>query len=463
MKCGWMQNGFMSVNMHLGAGRAFMRSLYQQYADWGVDFVKNDCVFGDDLNIDEIKFVSQLLNEFSRPILYSLSPGTSASPSMAKDINGLVNMYRVTGDDWDTWGDVSSHFNVARDFAAAKMIGAKGLKGTSWPDLDMLPLGWLTDPGSNDGPHRNCRLSIDEQRTQMTLWSMAKSPLMFGGDMRNLDETTFSLITNPTLLKINSFSSNNMEFPYITGAKHQEFRRYALANQVESYKVVDGLESEDRFLGMTSCRDVNANGWSAEAYDDELEKVCWKENSPSEQQAPFCLYKRKLLLESDGNMMSNKNSRCKLHLLATERREFCLGVSPNRKLASKEFRRGSFLPCRRDANQMWELSHNGTLKSHYSGLCASVNAIKANEGEVRSWIATGTQGEIYLAFFNLNPEAHTISTEISDIGKALPGGKVYSDCKTTEVWTAKDFGVVTKMISMVVPPHGCALFTLHCT
>jgi hypothetical protein len=29
------------------------------------------------------------------------------------------------------------------------MIGAKGLLGKSWPDLDMLPLGWLTDPGYN--------------------------------------------------------------------------------------------------------------------------------------------------------------------------------------------------------------------------------------------------------------------------------------------------------------------------
>jgi len=31
--------------------------------------------------------------------------------------------------------------------AAANMIGAKGLKGNSWPDLDMLPFGWLTDAG----------------------------------------------------------------------------------------------------------------------------------------------------------------------------------------------------------------------------------------------------------------------------------------------------------------------------
>lgn len=50
----------------------------------------------------------------NRPIIYSLSPGTSATPAMAQKINGLANMYRVTGDDWDSWPDVAAHFSVAR-------------------------------------------------------------------------------------------------------------------------------------------------------------------------------------------------------------------------------------------------------------------------------------------------------------------------------------------------------------
>jgi hypothetical protein len=33
-----MPHGFMSVNTTLGAGKAFLRSLYEQYAAWGVDF-----------------------------------------------------------------------------------------------------------------------------------------------------------------------------------------------------------------------------------------------------------------------------------------------------------------------------------------------------------------------------------------------------------------------------------------
>ena len=35
--CAWMSHGFMSVDTKLGAGRAFLRSLYEQYAEWGVD------------------------------------------------------------------------------------------------------------------------------------------------------------------------------------------------------------------------------------------------------------------------------------------------------------------------------------------------------------------------------------------------------------------------------------------
>ncbi|XP_065859266.1 uncharacterized protein [Euphorbia lathyris] len=69
--CAWIQHNFMSINAKLGVGRAFLRSLYEQYAEWGLDFVKNHCAFGDDLDIEEITFVSEVLKNLDRPILYS--------------------------------------------------------------------------------------------------------------------------------------------------------------------------------------------------------------------------------------------------------------------------------------------------------------------------------------------------------------------------------------------------------
>ncbi|RZC20116.1 hypothetical protein D0Y65_006806 [Glycine soja] len=48
----------------------------------------------------------EVLSELNRHIVYSLSLGTSVTPAMGKDISGLVNMYRITIDDWDLWEDV---------------------------------------------------------------------------------------------------------------------------------------------------------------------------------------------------------------------------------------------------------------------------------------------------------------------------------------------------------------------
>lgn len=61
-----------------------------------------------------INTFSQTLKELGRPTLYSLSPGANATPIMAMGVSPLVNMYRVTGDDWDNWVHLANHFDVAR-------------------------------------------------------------------------------------------------------------------------------------------------------------------------------------------------------------------------------------------------------------------------------------------------------------------------------------------------------------
>ncbi|KAK9090297.1 hypothetical protein Sjap_023474 [Stephania japonica] len=476
-KCAWMSHGFMSVDTKLNAGRAFLRSLYQQYADWGVDFVKNDCVFGDDLDLDEIRFVSEVLKELDRPIVYSLSPGTSVTPAMAEDVSGLVNMYRITGDDWDKWEHVEAHFNVSskfathwlfilsvRDFAAADMIGTKGLRGKSWPDLDMLPLGWLSDPGSNEGPHRKGNLSLDEQRTQMTLWSMAKSPLMLGGDLTRLDDFTYNLVTDPALLEINTYSRHNKEFPYITERRDVKGRSKTVKrNLVGSNKVA---ASDRHSLHLHTCKDQEASGWVVEVIDQESERLCWNKNLRSKYKPPFCLYKRRPIPKLDKEMIYKPRHDGNFHL-TTDRTNFCLDASHNQKLTSPKINRISFSQCKWDANQMWDLSLNGTLVNSYSGLCAMVKRVKSKVepgGGVRSWIATGRGGEIYVAFFNLNHEKVVISAEISDLAKALLGRNVSRvSCNHKEVWSGKAYGVANQAISASVKMHGSALFVLDCS
>jgi alpha-galactosidase len=43
----------------------------------------------------------------------------------------------------------------------------------------------------------------------MTLWSIARSPLIMGGDLRHLDDATKALLTNPEVVAVNQASSDN--------------------------------------------------------------------------------------------------------------------------------------------------------------------------------------------------------------------------------------------------------------
>ena len=52
------------------------------------------------------------------------------------------------------------------------------------------------------GAARQSRLTPDEQRTEFTLWAIARSPLILGGNLTRLDDFTRSLITNQTVLFI---------------------------------------------------------------------------------------------------------------------------------------------------------------------------------------------------------------------------------------------------------------------
>jgi len=218
-KCNWGMDflSFYSLNMSHIDAQNFYDSLYQQYADWGVDFIKNDCVFGADFVPEQIIAVSKAIQKTKRNMIYSLSPGVESTVAMAQQINEYVNMYRVTGDDWDKWSDLQPHFDAADRMSS--MIGAEGLNGLSFPDLDMLPFGWISNPNESGPPHRWSNLSYDEQKTQVTLWAIARSPFFYGGDLRNPDPRSIALVTNMEVLELQASSENNKAVQ-ISGSKY---------------------------------------------------------------------------------------------------------------------------------------------------------------------------------------------------------------------------------------------------
>ncbi|XP_037452818.1 uncharacterized protein LOC119323308 isoform X2 [Triticum dicoccoides] len=454
--CAWMPKGFMSVNTDLGAGRAFLRSLYRQYADWGVDFVKLDCIFGTDYSPKEIVTVSEILKELERPVVLSISPGTAVTPALAQNITQHVDMYRVTGDDWDSWKDVRPHFDVARAFAAANKIGAPGLRGRSWPDLDMLQFGWLTDAGANQGPHRTTSLTFDEQTTQMVLWSMAKSPLMYGGDLRHLDDRTFNLITHPTLLKINHHTRNNMEFGYIHSERASKPDEQS--GRSKSGYPVDVTNNGGMVLGLGTCSDKSAVGWHRSSED----RIC-RSHGIQNGNASFCISKAKLLPTLDGVTMSSEEDQAKFHLAGIDTDDGCLDASVSPWRTSSASQTPMFSACEQHIKQVWELTENGQLVSSYSGLCATMRSSKEGENETtgaRAWTAIRNKGEIYVAIFNLDTARRKITVSVPGLEKVV--GRKLARCTCTEVWSRKRWSLMKGGISAVVTSHGSMLFEIQC-
>ena len=182
------------------AGQAWYDSLLRQYADWGVDLLKVDCIADHPYKVDEIRMIRRAIDKTGRPMVLSISPGPTQL-SHADEVIQLANMWRISDDIWDYWvftepfpQSVSSQFT--RLAAWAKYAGPG-----HWPDADMLPLGELK-PVPGWGEARSTRLTPAEARTQVTLWSIARSPLILGANLTLLDRATRSLISNRDVIAV---------------------------------------------------------------------------------------------------------------------------------------------------------------------------------------------------------------------------------------------------------------------
>lgn len=184
------------------AGQAWYDSLLRQYAVWGVDFLKVDCIADHPYKAGEIRQIKQAIQRSGREIVLSLSPGPTQFEHHA-EVAGLAQMWRISDDIWDIWdrGDKGWPIGIKNQFDNAARWAQYSQPG-NWPDADMLPLGELRPfPDVGPGP-RHTRLTPAEQQTQLSLWAMARSPLIIGANLTLLDQRTLRLLTSADILKI---------------------------------------------------------------------------------------------------------------------------------------------------------------------------------------------------------------------------------------------------------------------
>ncbi len=200
--CGWL-NVMWALNMDHPGAQVYLHSLFSQYAEWGVDYVKVDdmvqpwAVYA---HPEEIMGYRKAIDSCGREMVFSTSPGPTPLPNATFDIGKYANQWRIVNDFWDKWESLDEEFDRAEAWHTYAGPG-------HWPDGDMIPIGTLYSGKS--------KFTTNEKYTLMTLFAIMRSPLIWGGKLVDSNADELKLMQNREVLAVNQHSTGNK--PVVSG------------------------------------------------------------------------------------------------------------------------------------------------------------------------------------------------------------------------------------------------------
>jgi alpha-galactosidase len=156
------------------------------WASWGIDYLKYDwCSAADIYKEADLQAIYQRMGDAlaasGRPIVYSLCEyGEDRVQLWGADVG--ANLWRTTGDIRDEWVSMEANGFSEDDLVAYAGPG-------HWNDPDMLEVG-------------NGKMTDDEYRTHMSLWSLLAAPLLAGNDLRDMSPETKAILLNRDVIAI---------------------------------------------------------------------------------------------------------------------------------------------------------------------------------------------------------------------------------------------------------------------
>ncbi len=229
--CPWLNHMF-GVDPTKPGAQEYYNSIFDLYAEWGVDYIKADDMMAPPFHKGEIEMMRKALDQCGRPMVLSLSPG-EAPLSQAKFLEKNANLWRISDDFWDEWENLVHNFDLLNAWSPF-------IQPNHWPDGDMLPIGHLSIGGRPHGPDRMSKLTWPEHRTLMTLWCISRSPLMMGGDLLTSSLESLSYLKNQEVLEVNQKSENN---------------RQIYRNDARACWMADIPESGEKYLALFNLAD----------------------------------------------------------------------------------------------------------------------------------------------------------------------------------------------------------------
>jgi hypothetical protein len=226
--CRWNTDMY-GVDMTKEGAQAYYDSVFALLASWEIDLVKVDDLSAPTYHAAEVEGIRKAIDKTGRAIVFSTSPGATPVKE-GGHVSTHANMWRISDDFWDSWPALKEQF--------ARLDAWTPFRGPGhFPDADMLPVGNIRTWAANGAW---THFTHDEQRTLMTLWCMARSPLILGANLPRNDDFTLELLTNDEVIGVDQGSRNN----------HQVSREGDLV-----VWAADAAGSGDKYVGLFNARE----------------------------------------------------------------------------------------------------------------------------------------------------------------------------------------------------------------
>ena len=165
----------------------------KQWAEWKIDLIKNDAWKTPSTDPYWAKMRDALLAT-GRPIVHSIH--FSDEDSNPSNICEIANMWRITNDIQDYYDHGSIPDNKKSwAFSTLDIIDRMAeithlIKPGCWADADMLEIG-------------NGNQTVDEYKTQFTMWCLLPAPLIMGHDVRTMSDENKAILMNKEAIAVN--------------------------------------------------------------------------------------------------------------------------------------------------------------------------------------------------------------------------------------------------------------------
>ena len=209
------------------------------YCNWNISYIKVDSCKGTDYshpNQSWVKFRDAIDHNCSHPIVLSVESCSTVS-GCGQWIGKLANLWRTTGDVQDNWASIMSNADNTE-----KMYSIAG--PGHWNDPDMLQIG---NPG----------LSINEERVQLSLWSIMASPLLIGTDLNSISNDSLNVLLNKEVIAVNQDVLGMQGHKHVSNTSGTEIWYRMLKNNAMAVALLN-RDSTDTFDISVNLTTINA-------------------------------------------------------------------------------------------------------------------------------------------------------------------------------------------------------------